>query len=191
VKPEKADSRPDIRTDSEAESSVKSPPAFEALFQEHWQKVFEVLYRLVGDPDEAQDLALEAFWRLYSRPPRDDRNLAGWLYRVASNLGLNALRAARRRMHHEGQTGRLESEFASPPNPASESERLEERRQVRLVLAQMDSRSARLLILRHSGLSYAELASVIGLSPASIGTLLARAERDFERRYRAMEGGKR
>jgi RNA polymerase sigma-70 factor (ECF subfamily) len=40
-----------------------------------------------------------------------------------------------------------------------------------------------LLVLRHSGLSYAEIAVALGLAPGSVGTLLARAETEFELRY--------
>jgi DNA-directed RNA polymerase specialized sigma24 family protein len=46
---------------------------------------------------------------------------------------------------------------------------------------------ARLLYLRHLGLSYAELAETLGLAPGSIGKLLARAHKEFERRYCALE----
>jgi hypothetical protein len=72
--------------------------AFEELFQQHWQRVNAVLFRLVGDRDEAEDLALDAFWRLYRLPPPSGTtaSLGGWLYRVATNLGFNALRARKR-----------------------------------------------------------------------------------------------
>jgi len=43
-------------------------------------------------------------------------------------------------------------------------------------------------MLRHAGLSYKELAEALDVAPASIGTLLARAERAFEARYRAIAG---
>jgi RNA polymerase sigma-70 factor (ECF subfamily) len=52
----------------------------------------------------------------------------------------------------------------------------------------MKPRAAQLLILRHSGLSYADIAAALGVAPGSVGTLLARAEKEFERRYRAVEG---
>jgi RNA polymerase sigma-70 factor (ECF subfamily) len=55
---------------------------------------------------------------------------------------------------------------------------------VRSVLGHMRPRSAQALILRHSGLSYAEVADAIGIPPGSVGTLLARAEKEFERLYR-------
>jgi len=65
----------------------------EALFEQHWERLCGVAYRMVGDGAEVEDLALEAFVQLYQNPPRNEKNLSGWLYRVATNLGLNALRA--------------------------------------------------------------------------------------------------
>ena len=163
---------------------------FEAIFHEHWPRVFGVLCRLTDDPDEAQDLALEVFCRLYQQPPAQNNNaqsIGGWLYRVATNLGYNALRAWKRRARYEQQAGvqALESENAS--DPAEAAERRIERQHVRHTLAQMKSRSAQLLILRHSGLSYAEIAAALKLSSSSVGTLLARAEQEFEHLYQKLE----
>ena len=156
---------------------------FEALFQEHWNRVCWILFRLVGDWDEAQDLALDTYEQLYRRPPKDDTNLSGWLYRVATNRGLNALRARERRARYEQKAGRLTLEEDQPEDPADVLERKQEQAQVRITLGLMKPRSAQLLILRHSGLSYAEIASAIEVSPNSVGTLLARAEREFEEQY--------
>jgi RNA polymerase sigma-70 factor (ECF subfamily) len=142
---------------------------------------------LVGDWDEAEDLALETFCRLHRRPPRNRDGLGSWLYRVATNLGLNALRAQRRRRAYEERAGAEALERAGPADPAEEVERDERRARVRDVLAGMRPRAARILILRHSGLSYAEIAASLGVAPGSVGTMLARAEREFERRYRALE----
>ncbi|HEX8684004.1 MAG TPA: sigma-70 family RNA polymerase sigma factor [Ardenticatenaceae bacterium] len=164
-------------------------PDFEAIFQQHWGRVYGVLFRLLNDRDQAEELAIEVFWRLHRQAPRhdDEHALAGWLYRVATNLGFNTLRASKRRERYEQAAG--EQALASAgSDPADEAERSDERERVRRVLAQMNNRSAQLLILRHSGLSYAELAAVLGVAPGSIGTLLARAEQEFEKQYRAMEG---
>jgi RNA polymerase sigma-70 factor (ECF subfamily) len=156
---------------------------FEAIFEEHWARVYELIFRLTGDRHEAEDLALEAFWRLYSRPPRTYDNLAGWLYRVATNLGFNALRAQKRRAHYEEQAGRIELGNAAGVDPAEEAERAEERRLVRETLIMMKPRSARLLTLQYSGFNYAEIASLLDLSPNSVGKLLARAEQEFIQMY--------
>jgi RNA polymerase sigma-70 factor (ECF subfamily) len=59
---------------------------------------------------------------------------------------------------------------------------------VRAVLAAMKDRDAELLLLRADGMAYREIAHLLGVQPSSVGTLLARAEREFERRYRAKYG---
>jgi RNA polymerase sigma-70 factor (ECF subfamily) len=181
-----------LTADKVQPTSVQTSDAWlEAAFLEHWNRVYAVLYRLVGERDEAEDLALETFWRLHSRRLRlqDELGLAGWLYRVATNLGLNALRARQRRGRYEAQAGRQVLSEARWDDPAEAVEKAQERQQVRTVLARMKPRSARLLVLRHSGLSYAEIAAALQVNPGSVGTLLARAEREFEGQYQALEGG--
>jgi RNA polymerase sigma-70 factor, ECF subfamily len=177
---------------SDARQANSTTAQFDATFLEHWSPVYRVLVRLVGDHAEAEDLALETFWRLYqrvlsdSRRARDESNLGGWLYRVATNLGLNALRARKRRQRHELDAGRWEIE-TRVSDPAQVVADEEERARVRAVLGAMDARQAQLLALRYSDLSYAELAVALDVAPTSVGTLLARAEREFEARYRQEE----
>lgn len=161
---------------------------FEALFLEHWAAVHRILRRLVGEPEEAQDLALEAFLRLHRHTQKQPNveNAGGWLYQVAVRLGLNAIRDRKRREQYELTAGRYALEEAAELSPADLLAQEEERQQVRRVLARMNPRQSQLLILRHSGLSYKQLANALNLAPASIGPLLVRAEREFERRYRAL-----
>ena len=165
---------------------------FESLFQEHWPRVYGVIFRIIGDRAEAEDLALEAFLKLHSKINGSGTvnalSTGGWLYRVATNLGLNALRARKRRQQYELEAGRISLEATHSANPAVQVERAEERQRVRQVLAKMKPRSAKILVLRHSGLSYAEIAAALRVSSNSVGKLLSRAEKDFERRYRALEG---
>jgi RNA polymerase sigma-70 factor (ECF subfamily) len=165
--------------------------ALEAAVREHYARIYAVVRRLVGDSAEADDLTQETFWQLYKRPPNQagrDHNLAGWLYRVATNLGLNALRAGRRRRRYEAEVGWMEGMTQASPDPQAALEEAETRKRVRDALAAMNPRQAQLLALRHSGLAYKEIADALGVAPGSVGTLLARAEREFERRYAAEEG---
>ncbi|MGD8634789.1 MAG: sigma-70 family RNA polymerase sigma factor [Anaerolineales bacterium] len=168
------------------ETSSGSEAWFERVFQEHYTRIHALCTRMLGDPDEAEDLALEAFVRLHRRPPpdRDAGKLGGWLYRVATNLGLNALRARRRRKRYEDEAGMMSIESDTYGDPAAELERALERARVQRTLASMKPRSAQILLLRHSGLSYAEIGAALELSTGSIGTLLSRAEREFERIYK-------
>lgn len=165
-----------------------SHPPFEAYFNEHWTSVCRVLQRLVGDPAEAEDLALETFHRLYRRQPRGEAgfNIGGWLYRVATNLGLQSIRGWKRREGYELTAGRFALEETAEDGPAEIVAKDEERRLVRLALAEMNEQRSQLLILRHSGMSYKEIAAILQLAPTSIGPLLVRAEREFEKKYRAL-----
>lgn len=167
--------------------AAASPAAFQDLFQAHWSRIYGVIFRIVGDPDEAEDLALDTFLRLHQRPPREGANTLGWLYRVGTNLALNALRSQKRRERYELEAGVLSLETNRAEDPARQAEQAEARRRVRQALAQMKKQPATLLVLRHSDFSYTEIAAVTGLSPGSIGTLLSRAEQEFERRYRALD----
>lgn len=167
--------------------AAAAPLDFDLFFQNQWERVCRTLFNIVGDWDEAEDLALEAFLRLYRRPPDDHANLAGWLYRVAVNLGFNALRERKRRRQYETEAVDLEFSGRAEGDPAQAVEQRLERRRVRAVLAAMKPRSAQLLILRHTGLTYAELAEALEIAPASVGTLLSRAEAEFEKLYRQEE----
>ena len=149
---------------------------FEEVFQDYWPRLVAVLNRILGDPAEAEDLALETFWRLHHNPPAETNleQVGGWLYRVATNLGLNALRARQRRRRYENEAGQQIWEEQTSPDPADMLERSEQQARVRTILARMRPRAARLLVLRHSGLSYQELARVLRIAPGSVGTLLVR-----------------
>lgn len=162
--------------------------SFEVTFLEHWPHVYAFLLRLVGDHAEAEDLALETFMRLYQRPPAGDSplNIGGWLHRVATNLGLNAIRSLKRRQRYELENGKGVLQEYPANNPAELFTTEEEHRLVRRILAEMNPRQSQMLILRHSGMAYREIAHTLDLSATSVGPLLLRAETEFERRYRAV-----
>ena len=177
--------------DADSRASGKSallPNGFDDLFREHWSHVYRLLLRLVDDPAEAEDLALETFLRLYQRPPAgaQDFNFGGWLQRVAANLGLHSIRSFKRREHYELTAGRYALEETPENRPAEIAARNEEIAFTRLVLASMPERWARLLILRYSGAAYKEIALALNISPGSVGPLLLRAEREFEKRHMAL-----
>ena len=162
--------------------------AFEMVFARYWEHVYRILRRLVVDPAEAEDLALETFVRLYQRLPIEepDFQLGGWLYRVATNLGLRSIRSFKRREQYELTAGKSALEETQESHPADVFSQKEEQSLARRALAQMNERQSQLLVLRYSGLAYKEIALALELSPSSIGPLLLRAEREFEARYRAL-----
>lgn len=165
---------------------------FETLFLRHYGRVFGILRRLLGSDEAAEDAAQEVFLRLYRQeaPPSDEVGLNRWLARVATNLALNMLRSDRRQRTHLQHNAVLD--LAEEPvrgdrqDPARVVIAHEETAQVRAALDQLSERARTLLVLRNSGLAYAEIADALGVAPGSIGTLLARAERDFRKRYEAL-----
>ena len=165
---------------------------FEELFLQYYGRIVAVLFRLLGDRGRAEELASDVFVKLYRYPllSRPDGNLGGWLYRTATNLGIDALRAAARRRHYEQAAAHGAAQTAGIPNPLDEVLREERRRLVRAALAALRPAQAQILILRSSGLSYNDLAESLGVERGSVGTMLARAEREFERRYLEMHGAK-
>jgi RNA polymerase sigma-70 factor, ECF subfamily len=157
---------------------------FEAVFRGHYNGVYRLLYRALGSRDEAEDLAQEVFLRFYRGGLAADRphNVRAWLYQVALNLARNARRGDARRGGREARVGN-EGLVQPAEDPAEATLRGQERATVRRALAELPERQASLLLLRHSGLSYREIADALGLAPTSVGTLLARAEAAFARVY--------
>jgi RNA polymerase sigma-70 factor (ECF subfamily) len=158
--------------------------AFDELFLRHYAAVYRVLYGVVGNAQEAEDLAQETFTALYRQPPRLDGPgaLGGWLYRVAVNRAYNALRSNQRLQRRlervePGEQSDLQDEYL----------RREERERVRAALARLPERTAKLLLLRYAGLAYGEIATALQVAPGSVGTLLVRAERAFLQTYERME----
>src|SRR5579863_9397241 len=81
---------------------------FEELFLEHYPRLVKTLLRLVGNAGQAEELAADAFYRLHRHRSEhlSEENPAGWLYRTAMNLGLDALRANSRRSRREERAQR-------------------------------------------------------------------------------------
>jgi RNA polymerase sigma-70 factor (ECF subfamily) len=101
---------------------------------------------------------------------------------------LDALRTNSRRRRREAEAGREGIHAAAAPSALDGILAQERRERVRAVLGALKPREAQLLLLRSSGLTYRELAGAVGIEPTSVGTMLARAEAEFERRFRARYG---
>ena len=165
-------------------------PSLEAVFQRHYSRVVSVLARLTGDPAYAEEIAADVFRKLSERPELLDRpDIAPWIYRVATNAGLNALRSSSRRRKREQSVDAHDATRASSQDGALDAVLRQERcRRVRAGLEKLKPRDAELLLLRAEGMAYRELAEALGIQPGSVGTLLARANAEFERKYRARYG---
>jgi len=155
---------------------------FVELFERHYHRLFRYLDRLSADPDLAADIAQDAFVRLYRRGAVPDTP-GGWLVSVALNLFRTAksTQRRRRRLLTPSRSEDVLGDAAPPPNAAVEASDVQ--RRVRVAIDQMPERERRMLLMRAEGYSYHEIAQALAIAEASIGTLLARAKRDFRQRY--------
>jgi RNA polymerase sigma-70 factor (ECF subfamily) len=152
---------------------------FDALFKAYYRRLARVLFRVTGDTTRAEEVAAEAFWRLYERPPASNSNLEGWLYRTGVRLALDVLKKDRRRTRYES----LAALFGTIPTPHEVLAQQEEQARVRATLAALKPDQTTLIVLRSDGLTYAEVAAALDLNPTSVGTALSRAEAAFRKEY--------
>jgi RNA polymerase sigma factor (sigma-70 family) len=154
--------------------------SFETLFLTEYAKVVAIAYRVLGDAHEAEDVAQEVFCSFYRRHPADASYAGPWLYQAAAHAALNVIRGRRRREHREmaHATDRIRIEPANRDSldPGQLTVEAEQREEVRAALGRLPAKSAAVLVLRYTGLSYAEVATALGVSPNGVGTLLRRAE---------------
>lgn len=164
---------------------------FRAVFLQNYARIIAILMRLLGDRSQAEEVANDAFWRLYRQTAlqadfrNGGSNVGGWVYRTATNLGIDALRAVDRRSRHEATAGRQYNNRTTT-GPLDVLLREERCMRVRAVLASIKPAQAQLLILRTSGFSYKELAEALDVKMTGIGTMLNRAEAEFRNQYLAL-----
>ena len=167
-----------------AQPGSNSSTEFETVFLAHYAQVLGLLTRLVGNRGQAEELANEVFWRL-SREPHEllfADNVAGWLCRTATHVGIDAIRKSSRRKHYETAAA-LEGERDGGGGPLEDVLRRENRGSVQAVLSSMKPAQAQLLLMRAGGASYKELSAALGVAAGGVGTLLNRAEAEFRKRY--------
>lgn len=164
------------------------PGAFEQLVERYQHRLVAVLERAVRRPELAEDLAQEVFLRVYRsrKSYRPKAKFSTWLFTIANNLALNALRDRGRNpevslnVRESGPLG---------PRPAeqlakAESGEMPDRNVVRaelqqVVQAAIDSLNERqrmaVMLNKFEDMGYAEIGEVMGLSPMAVKSLLARA----------------
>lgn len=153
---------------------------FEPVFRDHYRPVFVFLFRLSGKEEEARDLTQEVFLKAYRAITGGAvlRNPRAWVYRIAANTWRTHL--GRRRLWHSAvrrNPGGLPGWGPSGQEPGPDAALLSRERERRIRSAfERLSRGDRLALeLRTSGLSYPEIARVLGIRIKSVGKMLFRA----------------
>jgi RNA polymerase sigma factor (sigma-70 family) len=158
---------------------------FEAIFREYYGRIIRVTRRVLQRDSEAEEVCADVFLRLYRTGPgvAADGLVGGWLYRTATRAAIDVLRAKRRRGVEEFEDDSAIQAEDPAEGPLVLLLRQERIGGVRDVLAKLKVDKAQLLLLRHSGLSYQEIAEAMRLDVHSVGSKLARAEAEFSALY--------
>jgi RNA polymerase sigma-70 factor (ECF subfamily) len=166
--------------------SPKGHVNYDALFDAVYPSLFRYCNRLTGDPDQAEDLAQEAFFRLLDRGASGTKSgLRSWLFMVATNLVRDQSRTRENRR-------RILSGLPPPETvegPDHDLDRTENIKRVRKALEVLSRRDREMLLLRQEGFSYREIAEFAGVSHRSVGTILARALQRFAAEMSKEENG--
>jgi RNA polymerase sigma-70 factor (ECF subfamily) len=169
-------------TDGELVTSARagSTASFTSLVQIYQTPVYNLCYRMLGDPGEAEDAAQEAFLRAYSQLHRYDpaRPFKTWLFAIASHHCIDRLR--RRHVIWLGIDD--EPLLSHPalleprPGPEQMAVRREEEATVQAVLAQLPPRDRSAIVMRYwYDMSYEEIARATGSTASAVKSRLHRA----------------
>jgi len=146
--------------------------AFEELVRRHQAGVYRVALRILGSSADAQDTVQETFVRAWRALPhfRQDSTISTWLYRIVTRRALHRIAARRTTQALD------EVELEAGPDPAHAAERRERLRAVTQAIANLPPEQRAALVLREfEGLSYQEVAEILGASLPAVKGRIHRA----------------
>jgi len=168
---------------------ARSVGAFETLIERYQGPIFNLVYRMLGNRAEAEDLSQEIFITVFKQIDgfRGEASLATWLYRIASNHCINRRKYLSHRRHYTGKSlsdigdrdelgaGRLPA-TDRPPRPDEMAEGLEMERAIQAAISSLDEDHRLVLVLRDvQSLSYEEIVEITGVPAGTVKSRLHRA----------------
>lgn len=150
--------------------------AFERLVAAYTRPIYNLAYRMLGDPMEAEDAAQEIFLRIYRRLTTYDptHSPASWILSIAAHYCIDQLRSRRPSVSLEA----IDSEIPAPSHnlPESVVERREQEACIQRALSRLSPEDRMVLVLHYwHGRSCEEIASMLGLSHGAVRVRLHRA----------------
>lgn len=163
--------------------------AFGRLVKRYQRRVYVTAYRMTGNPDDAADVAQDAFIRAFRKLDTFDQrsDFFTWLYRVVMNVALNHLRRVRRHPTASLEEVEIPVDLCpeGPPDPARQ---LELKRQVADVQAALDelpdTLRATVVLVILEGMSYKDAAAVLECSDGTVGWRVHEARQKLQARLR-------
>lgn len=174
--------------------------AFSQLVEAHSERVIALAWRLVNNRADAEEIAQEAFLRLYNSLAtfRGESSVATWLYRTVSRLAIDHLRRERlkRRIFFFRSANAAERpdplEMVPDPSAASPLSQLLDKEMagcMHQVLNLLPPQQKAVFVLRHmQDMSLREIAEILGLEEGTVKSHLHRAVTRFRMEYRRQEG---
>jgi len=165
-------------------------PAFETLMRKYYARILNFSYRFVGDRDTAEDLAQEVFIKVHRSGSsyRPQAKFQTWIYTIAKNLSLNAVRSMKRQavsldQDVDGEDGAMQRQLADPKaeHPAQVLQRQETAVIVQEAVNSLpENQKLAVILRRYERLSYEAIAETMGCSPEAVKSLLNRAKENLK-----------
>jgi len=157
-----------------------SEEAFQALFDQYHARIHHVIYRIVGDAAECDDVMQEVFLKVLKNIDAFNRqsSLYTWLYRIAVNAAVDARKkfGPQRMASLYDREGKALEIGADTDGPDEDPQREEMAEILRKALDQLSDAHRTILILREfDGMSYIVIAEVLGCSKGTVESRLFRA----------------
>jgi RNA polymerase sigma-70 factor (ECF subfamily) len=161
--------------------------AFAELVERYQNRLVAVMNHIVGNSDEAEDLAQECFLRVYKTRHKytPKAKFSTWLFTIANNLALNAIRNRQRRqalpldLRDSGPHGLRPADPAVADREAPPTHQLQQKELagiIRQALEDLNERQRVAVVLnKFEDMNYADIAEVMGLSAKAVKSLLSRA----------------
>jgi RNA polymerase sigma-70 factor (ECF subfamily) len=165
--------------------------AFEQLVELYQRRLVGVMNHLVGNAAEAEDLAQEVFLRVYRarKKYRPRSKFSTWLFTIANNLALNALRARQRKpvvplpAQESGPLGPRPAEQLVADRRSGPMQRIQKQELAAIVRKALDGLNERqrmaVVLNKFEEMNYAEIAEVMGLTTKAVKSLLSRARENL------------
>lgn len=167
------------------------PDAFESLMIQYQTPVYNLCFRIVGNPEDAADMTQETFlkaWRSLENFHMDS-SLSTWLYRLANNCCLDLLRSKKRKptisIVREDEDGEELSFDPEDPSPQPEELliRKEENQILQEALQTLDEQQRAILTLRVvNDMSYEDISRVLQIKEGTVKSRLARARENLRKK---------
>lgn len=165
--------------------------AFEWLVEQYQTPVYRLCLRMTNNPEDAADLTQESFLKAWKNLEsfHFESAFSTWLYRLSTNTCLDFLRQLKRRptvsLVTEDDEGDEQVMDVADPTPGPEEQVLNtlDREQLSAAMARLPEEQRQLLILRAvNGLSYGEIAQILGVKEGTIKSRLARARENLRKK---------